>query len=84
MCITDIAGSATVTAALFASVWKIKCKLGDVVKSADDVLMILEAMKTEIPVRAGEENIGKEIKGFAKSIKEGATVRPGDTLIILS
>jgi urea carboxylase len=56
---------------------------GDVVKSATDVLMILEAMKTEIPIHAGERNVGRAFKQLGKSIAEGAIVRPGDTLLKL-
>lgn len=53
-------------------------------KTADDVLLILEAMKTEIPVKAGEANVGKTVKGFGQGIKEQVAVRPGDTLLILA
>ncbi|TFK35167.1 allophanate hydrolase subunit 2-domain-containing protein [Crucibulum laeve] len=76
-------GGATVTASIFASVWKIKCRIDDVITSPDDLLLILEAMKTEIPVRAGEDNVGKTVKGFGKGIKEQAVVRPGDVLVVL-
>jgi biotin carboxyl carrier protein len=45
--------------------------------------MILEAMKTEVNVFAGEENIGKSILGFGKGWKEGASVHAGDVLVVL-
>ena len=34
-------------------------------------MIILEAMKTEINVTMGEENVGKVIKGMGKGIREG-------------
>ncbi|KAG7087251.1 hypothetical protein E1B28_013232 [Marasmius oreades] len=76
-----------VTSPVHASVWKIKARLGDEVKSAGDVLIILEAMKTEIPVKAGSRNVGKKVVGFGEvdgeGIKEGVAVRMGDVLVIL-
>lgn len=66
-----------------ASVWKIKCQPGEVIQSADDVLVILEAMKTEINVPAGEENIGKVVRGLGRGIMEGASVQAGDVLVWL-
>ncbi|KAF8808826.1 hypothetical protein BYT27DRAFT_6537908 [Phlegmacium glaucopus] len=70
-----------VTSSLYASVWKITCSPGDVIGSASDVLLILEAMKTEIPVTAGEDYVGKTVCQFGKDVKEGASVRPGDVLV---
>lgn len=76
-------GAETVVSSLTASVWKIKCKPGDVIKSGEDVLIILEAMKTEVNVEAGEENVGRTVVGFGKGTKEGAAVASGDVLVIL-
>ena len=42
------------------NVWKIEVKVGDKVQS-EDVIMILEPMKTEIPVEAPCAGIIKEI-----------------------
>ncbi|VDB91707.1 unnamed protein product [Peniophora sp. CBMAI 1063] len=75
---------ASVTAPLSASIWRIKCSVGDVIKSADDVLVILEAMKTEINITAGQEHVGKTVIGYAKGVREGAVVSSGDALINLS
>ncbi|KAH9927658.1 urea carboxylase [Fomitopsis serialis] len=75
-------GAATVVSSLTASIWKIKCKPGDVVKSGEDVLIILEAMKTEVNVEAGEENIGRTVAGFGKGVKEGTAVGSGDVLVV--
>lgn len=76
-------GAEAVVSSLTASVWKIKCKLGDVIKSGEDVLMILEAMKTEVNVEAGEENIGRTVIGFGNGVKEGVAVGSGDVLVVL-
>ena len=71
-----------VCASLAGTVWKTKAAVGDIIASADQVMAILEAMKTEIPVLAGEENVGLKVSGIAKG--EGATVEAGDKLIFLS
>ncbi|KAI8976308.1 urea carboxylase [Trametes punicea] len=70
-----------VASSLTAHVWKIKCAVGDVVRSAEDVLVILEAMKTEVNIEAGEEFVGRRIKGFGRGVAEGATVQAGDPLV---
>ncbi|GBE85595.1 Putative urea [Sparassis crispa] len=79
----DPTGDAVVSP-LSASIWKIKCSPGDLVKSGEDVLIVLEAMKTEINVKAGEENVGRLVKGFGRGVKEGAAVSAGDILITLA
>jgi biotin carboxyl carrier protein len=70
-------------APLFASVWKIKVLPGTVVKSPEDVLVILEAMKTEIPLKAGKRFVGKIVTGLGQGIEEGATVSPGTPILYL-
>ena len=60
-----------VASSLTAHVWKIKCAVGDVIKTAEDVLIILEAMKTEVNVEAGEDFVGRKVKGFGRGVKEG-------------
>lgn len=78
---TDLGpGSTSVTSSISASIWKIKCQPEDVIQSADDILVILEAMKTEINILAGEENVGKVVKSLGKGIREGASVQVGDIL----
>ncbi|THU91287.1 hypothetical protein K435DRAFT_674379 [Dendrothele bispora CBS 962.96] len=76
-------GSVSIYSPLMASVWKILASKGNVIQSAGDVLLILEAMKTEIPIKAGERNVGKTIVGFGKGVKEGSLVNPGDSLVLL-
>ncbi|OAX34102.1 hypothetical protein K503DRAFT_699315 [Rhizopogon vinicolor AM-OR11-026] len=81
--LADDIGTIRISSSMSASVWKIKCQPGEVIQSADDVLVILEAMKTEINVHAGEENIGKVVKSLGKGIKEGVSVQGGDVLVWL-
>lgn len=59
------------------TVWKIETAVGDSV-GEDDVLMILESMKMEIPVLASESGRVKSIE-----VTEGANVAEGQTLAIL-
>ncbi|KAH7919924.1 hypothetical protein BV22DRAFT_1022136 [Leucogyrophana mollusca] len=70
-----------ITSSMSASIWKIKCRPGDIIQGADDVMIILEAMKTEINVPAGEDNVGRIVKGFGRGVKEGASVEAGDVLV---
>ena len=63
---------------------KVKYQIGQTIESADEVMIILEAMKTEINVTAGDANVGKVIKGMEKGIREGASVQAGDPLVWVS
>jgi acetyl-CoA carboxylase biotin carboxyl carrier protein len=58
-------------------VWKIECKVGDVVEEGDTVIT-LESMKMEMPVEAEDPGVVKEILCV-----EGQPVDEGDTLVIL-
>ena len=62
---------------IYAVVWKIEVAVGAEV-AADDVLMILESMKMEVPVPA-------PIAGRVRSIMvaEGSTVQEDDVLLML-
>jgi biotin carboxyl carrier protein len=82
--ISTVEGSAQITSPLFGNVWKICCQQGDIITSGDMTVAILEAMKTEIPIKAGEGNVDKIVRGFGKGIREGASVNPGDCLIVLT
>ena len=75
---------ACIPSSMSASVWKIKCQVGQTIESADEVMIILEAMKTEINISAGEENIGKVVKALGKGIREGGNVQAGDPLVWVS
>jgi acetyl-CoA carboxylase biotin carboxyl carrier protein len=63
-----------IRAEMAATVWKVLAREGDVV-GPDDVLLVLESMKMEIPVVA-------ETAGTVTSlpVAEGALVREGDVL----
>jgi biotin carboxyl carrier protein len=66
-----------VKAELVGSVWKITSKPGDKV-AEDDVFLILESMKMEIPVTAPRAGTVKEIR-----VKEGEVVKEGQVLVVL-
>lgn len=66
-----------VPAHITGTVWKIEVKVGDTV-SADDILVILESMKMEMPVEAPEDGTVKEIR-----CSESQAVNEGDVLIVL-
>ncbi len=59
------------------SVWKILKQPGDSFE-AEDVLMIIESMKMEIPVLA--EKAGKVL---TVTTEEGSSVNEGDTIMLL-
>jgi acetyl-CoA carboxylase biotin carboxyl carrier protein len=66
-----------VKAELVGSVWKITSQPGDQV-AEDDVLLILESMKMEIPVTAPKAGRVSEIR-----VKETEIVKEGQILVIL-
>ena len=59
------------------TVWKIIAKPGDRV-AEDDVLMILESMKMEIPMTAPEDGVVKEIR-----VAEGDAIAEGEVAALL-
>lgn len=67
-----------ITAPMAANVFKINYKVGDVI-TENDSLIILEAMKMEIPVRIEER---KQLRISDIIIEEGDIVNPGDILLI--
>lgn len=70
-----------VCASLSGSVWKVTAAIGEAILSAEQVVVILEAMKTEIKISAGEENVGLKVVGLAQGIREGSVVKAGDKLL---
>jgi acetyl-CoA carboxylase biotin carboxyl carrier protein len=58
-------------------VWKIECKVGDVIEEGDTVIT-LESMKMEMPVEAEDAGTVREIL-----VEEGQSVSEGDTLVVL-
>ncbi|OSD02241.1 urea carboxylase [Trametes coccinea BRFM310] len=77
-------GGECLASSLTAHVWKIKCAVGDIIESPEDVLIVLEAMKTEVNVEAGEEFVGRRIKAFGPGVVEGGSVQAGNPLVYFS
>jgi urea carboxylase len=80
----DVNLGTELTSSLFATIWKINFKPGDVIPSDDAVVVVLEAMKTEIPILAGEGNSGKKVVRLGRGTKEGGSVVPGEVLVVLA
>jgi acetyl-CoA carboxylase biotin carboxyl carrier protein len=66
-----------VKAELVGNVWKVVAAPGDQVEE-DDILVILESMKMEIPVVAPRSGTVKEIR-----VKETDVVKEGQVLAVL-
>ena len=66
-----------VKAELVGNVWKVVASVGDRVEE-DDVLLILESMKVEIPVVAPQAGTVKEIR-----VKETEVVKEGQVLAVI-
>jgi acetyl-CoA carboxylase biotin carboxyl carrier protein len=59
------------------NIWKIERAVGDVV-AEEDVLLIIESMKMEIPLEAPCDGRVGEIR-----VEEGQSVEEGDILVVL-
>ncbi len=66
-----------VEAQITGSVWKIEMRVGDAV-DADDVIMILESMKMEIPVEAPCAGRIADIR-----VAEGQAIEEGTVLAVI-
>jgi acetyl-CoA carboxylase biotin carboxyl carrier protein len=66
-----------VKAELVGNVWKVEARAGDQVQE-DDVLIVLESMKMEIPVTAPVEGTVREIR-----VKEQDVVKEGQVLVVI-
>ena len=66
-----------VEAQITGSLFKIEKTVGDQVET-DDILMIIESMKMEIPVEAPQAGRVSEIR-----VAQGQSVDEGDVLIVL-
>jgi len=62
---------------MVANVWKVEVTAGQSV-SAGDVLVVLESMKTEIPVEAPRDGIVREVR-----VVEGGRIAEGDVIVVL-
>ncbi|WP_042351355.1 biotin/lipoyl-binding carrier protein [Bacillus massiliigorillae] len=66
-----------VKAEISGSVWKIETEAGQQVME-EDVLLIMESMKMEIPIMAPAAGVVKEIK-----VQEGDSLAEGDLAVVL-
>jgi acetyl-CoA carboxylase biotin carboxyl carrier protein len=66
-----------VRAELVGNVWKVEAREGDQVEE-DDVLIVLESMKMEIPVTAPTGGLIREIR-----VKEQDVVQEGQVLAVI-
>jgi acetyl-CoA carboxylase biotin carboxyl carrier protein len=66
-----------IEAEIAGSVWKVEAAVGDRVEE-EQVLLILESMKMEIPVEAPCAGVVRAIK-----VEEGATVEEGTVLVLI-
>ena len=62
---------------MVANVWKVSVAAGDRVREGD-TLVVLESMKTEIPVEAPHDGFVEELR-----VAEGGTVSEGDLIAIV-
>ncbi len=69
--------SIEVESQITGSVWKIEVAVGDVVEE-EDVLLVIESMKMEIPVEAPEAGRVLEIR-----VEQGQAIEEGDILVVL-
>jgi biotin carboxyl carrier protein len=69
--------SIEVESQITGSVWKIEVSVGDVVEE-EDVLLVIESMKMEIPVEAPEAGRVGEIR-----VEQGQAIEEGDVLVVL-
>lgn len=68
---------AEIEAHITGTVWKIEVKVGDEIADGDTVV-ILESMKMEMPVSAGDAGVVSTIR-----CEEGQSVAEGDVLVVL-
>ena len=66
-----------IKAPLTGTVWKIETKIGDALDE-DDVIMILESMKMEIPVEAPVDGKLLEVR-----VNEGDAIQEGQVLAVM-
>jgi acetyl-CoA carboxylase biotin carboxyl carrier protein len=68
---------ADVLSEMVGKVWKIEAQVGQEV-AEDDIIVILESMKMEIPIMSPIDGVVKEIR-----VTEGQTVQEGDVVAIV-
>lgn len=67
-----------IKAPMAGNIWKINVQVGQEINFGDEVIIIMESMKMEIPVEADDTGIVKEIR-----VSENDNVDDGHILIIL-
>ena len=60
-----------------ANVWQVRCAVGDRVAAGQEIV-VLEAMKMEIPVEAPRAGVVREIR-----VAEGVAVKDGDVVAVI-
>ena len=68
---------AEIKSPMVGKIFKIEVEVGQEVEE-EDVVVVLESMKMEMPVESEEEGTVKEIK-----VQVGDTVQEGDVLVVL-
>ena len=71
------AGAGTITAPMSGNIFKLLVNVGDTVKNGQAVV-ILEAMKMENEIFAPCDGTVKEVR-----VAQGATVQPGEVLLVI-
>jgi acetyl-CoA carboxylase biotin carboxyl carrier protein len=66
-----------VEAHITGTVWKVECQVGQEVEEGD-TLVILESMKTEIPIEAPHAGTVSEVR-----VVEGERVQEGDVIAVV-
>ncbi|KAI8963597.1 AHS2-domain-containing protein [Daldinia sp. FL1419] len=77
---SELASGMTISSPQIGKIWKMLVKPGDAVEG-EKVVIILEAMKMEIPIVAEEFHHGLVVKELL--VQEGTLVSPGTPLILL-
>lgn len=68
---------AEIKSPMVGKIFKIEVEVGQEIEE-EDVVVVLESMKMEMPVESEDEGTVKEIK-----VKVGDTVQEGDVLVVL-
>lgn len=69
----------SINSPLSATVFRIVVQRGEVIKSAEQLIVELEAMKTSVKVTAGEEFVGMRVLKIVAEV--GDDVSPGSALV---
>jgi biotin carboxyl carrier protein len=67
-----------VVAEIAGTIWKVEVSVGQTV-AADDVVVIIESMKMELPAYAPIAGVVSEV-----NVAEGAQVAAGDPLVVIT